>query len=93
MHYMVIERFRAGAADAVYRRLRDQGRLLPEGLQYVSSWVELADPPRCFQVMRCPRRELLTEWIAQWADLVDFEVAPVVTSAEAAARWGDPHDE
>ena len=71
---------------AVYRRFRDHGRLAPEGLRYVSSWVT-DDMQRCFQVMECDDRALLDQWIAAWDDLVDFEVIPVITSAEAAAAF------
>ena len=84
MLYMIVEHFRGGDAVPVYRRFRDQGRLAPEGLRYVSSWVT-DDLRRCYQVMECDDRALLDAWIAAWADLVDFEVIPVVTSAEAAA--------
>lgn len=84
MLYMIVEHFRGGDAVPVYRRFRDQGRLAPEGLRYVSSWVA-DDLRRCFQVMECDDRALLDAWIAAWADLVDFEVIPVVTSPEAAA--------
>lgn len=84
MLYLVIERFRGGDAVPVYRRFRERGRLAPEGLNYVNSWVT-ADLDRCYQVMECAQRALLDAWIAQWADLVDFEVVPVITSAEAAA--------
>jgi hypothetical protein len=83
MLYMVLEDFRGDPAP-VYRRFRDLGRLAPEGLRYVSSWVT-PDLQRCFQVMECDQRELLDEWIEQWKDLVDFEVVPVLTSADAAA--------
>ena len=83
MLYMVIEVFRDGDARPVYRRFRDCGRLAPEGLEYVSSWVT-SDLRRCYQVMRCDDRALLDDWIGQWNDLVDFDVIPVVTSAEAA---------
>jgi hypothetical protein len=82
---MVIERFKPGQAPAVYRRAREQGRMMPPGLQYVASWVE-ADFARCFQVMECDDPELLRAWIRAWEDLVDFEVVPVITSAEAAER-------
>ncbi|HEU0300410.1 MAG TPA: DUF3303 family protein [Longimicrobium sp.] len=83
MLYMVLEDFRGDPA-AVYRRFRDRGRLAPEGLHYVSSWVA-DDVQRCWQVMECDDRRLLDEWMAAWQDLVHFEVIPVVTSAEAAA--------
>jgi hypothetical protein len=85
MLYMVIERFHPGQAPAVYRRSREQGRLLPDGLSYIASWVE-PDFARCYQVMECEDRALLDVWIANWNDLVDFEVIPVITSAEAAER-------
>ena len=84
MLYLVIEHFRAGDPVPVYRRFRDAGRLAPPGLEYVASWVT-TDLTRCYQVMACEERALLDAWIARWADLVDFEVHPVVTSAEAAA--------
>jgi hypothetical protein len=81
---MIVERFRGGDAGPVYRRFRDQGRLAPEGLRYIDSWVS-ADLQCCFQVMECEDRELLTQWLARWEDLVEFEVIPVMTSAAAAA--------
>jgi len=84
MLFMVIEHFRGGDAAPVYRRFRDRGRLAPDGLCYVSSWVT-EDLRRCYQVMESDDRALLDQWIAQWEDIVDFEVFPVITSAEAAA--------
>lgn len=84
MLYMIVEHFRDGDALSVYRRFRDQGRLAPEGLRYVASWVT-DDFRRCFQVMDCADRELLAQWTARWEDLIEFEVIPVVTSAEAVA--------
>jgi hypothetical protein len=81
---MIIEHFRDGDPLPVYRRFRDEGRLAPEGLLYVASWVT-EDFRRCFQIMQCEARALLNDWMARWQDLIDFEVIPVVTSAEAAA--------
>ena len=81
MLYMVIESFKD--APAVYRRFRERGRMAPDGLRYVSSWVT-PDVKRCYQVMECDRRALLDEWISHWQDIVDCEVIPVITSAEAA---------
>ena len=81
---MVIERFRNGDALPVYRRFRDRGRLAPGGLRYVSSWVA-RDLRTCYQVMETADRALLDASIAAWNDIVDFEVLPVITSAEAAA--------
>lgn len=82
---MIIEHFRDGNATPVYHRFRAQGRLAPEGLTYVASWVT-PDLTTCYQVMECADRALLDEWMANWADLVEFEVLPVITSAEASAR-------
>ena len=83
--YMVIERFKDGDAVPVYRRFRDRGRLAPEGLSYVSSWVD-TKIERCYQLMETDNPLLLDEWIAQWKDIVDFEVHPVISSSEAAER-------
>jgi hypothetical protein len=87
MLYMVIEHFRNGDALPVYRRYRNQGRLAPPGLEYVASWVT-EDFYRCFQVMQCDDPALLAEWTAQWEDLVEFEVIPIVSSADAVAALG-----
>lgn len=81
---MVIEHFRNGDPAPIYRRFREQGRLMPEGLRYISSWIT-ADLTRCYQVMECDDRRQLEEWMSRWSDLMEFEVLPVVTSAEAAA--------
>jgi uncharacterized protein DUF3303 len=87
MLYMIVERFRNGDAVAVYRRFRERGRMAPEGLTYVSSWVT-TDLTTCYQVMECEDRSLLQQWMARWSDLVDFEVIPVITSAQAAEQAG-----
>lgn len=83
--YMVVENFRNGDAVPVYRRLRERGRLAPEGLTYVSSWVD-HELKRCFQLMETEERALLDQWIANWTDIVDFEVHSVISSKEAAER-------
>jgi hypothetical protein len=83
MKFMVIEHFRNRDPLPVYRRFRDRGRMAPEGLQYLSSWVD-EKFERCFQLMEAVDRTLLDQWIANWSDIVDFEVFPVVASAEAA---------
>jgi hypothetical protein len=82
MLFMIVERFRNGDAVPVYRRFRDHGRMAPAGVTYVGSWVG-ADLTCCFQVMESSNRDALDAWIARWVDLVDFEVVPVMTSAEA----------
>ena len=83
--YMVIEHFKGGDATPVYRRFRDRGRLAPDGLYYVSSWVDTKFE-RCYQLMETDNRLLLDEWIEHWSDIVDFEVYPVISSKEAAER-------
>jgi hypothetical protein len=84
LHYMVVERFTHGPAP-VYERAAQQGRLLPDGLEYVDSWVdERLD--RCFQLMRTDDPDLFDAWTARWSDLAEFEIVPVIGSAEAAAR-------
>jgi Domain of unknown function (DUF3303) len=81
MLFMVIERFKNRDARAVYHRFREKGRLAPAGLQYVGSWIE-ANFDRCFQLMECDDPRLLQQWIIQWQDLIEFEIAPVVPSQE-----------
>lgn len=83
--YMVIEYFKDRDPLPVYRRFRDKGRMAPEGLVYVSSWVD-HKLERCYQLMETHDRALLEEWMASWKDIVDFEVYPVVTSQKAAER-------
>jgi len=83
--YMVVEHFRNGDPIPVYRRFRERGRLMPDGVNYVSSWVD-EKLERCFQLMEADDPVLLDEWIANWDDVADFEVYPVVSSSEAAER-------
>jgi hypothetical protein len=83
--FLVIEHFRGGDAAPVYRRLRERGRLAPDGLRYVASWVD-SSLRRCWQVMETGDRALLEQWMSRWDDLVDFEVHEVIGSAEAAER-------
>lgn len=85
MLFLVIEHFHNKQARPVYERFRERGRLAPLGLKYVNSWVT-DDLAHCYQVMECDDRALLDQWIAAWHDLVEFDVHPVITSAEASAR-------
>jgi hypothetical protein len=84
MLFMIVEHFRDGDALPVYRRFRDRGRLEPDGVRYVASWVT-DDLRACYQIMDATDRSTLDAWIARWADLVDFDVHPVMTSADAVA--------
>ncbi len=81
MLYMVVERFKD--APAIYRRLREKGRMMPEGLEYISSWIDV-DLTTCYQLMRTEDESLFPLWIDNWKDLMDFEIVPVRTSAEVA---------
>jgi hypothetical protein len=81
MLFMVIEKFRDRDAKAVYRRFREQGRMMPDGLKFVGSWIE-ANFGRCFQLMECDDPRLLQEWLLSWSDLMQCEIVPVVPSNE-----------
>jgi hypothetical protein len=83
MLFMIIEHFRPGQAPAVYRRFQERGRMAPEGLRYLASWVDLGFQ-RCFQVMEAASEAQLKGWTVNWDDLIDFEIIPVRTSADAA---------
>jgi uncharacterized protein DUF3303 len=87
MLFMVIERFKQADPTPIGQRFRQEGRMLPESLTYHASWVDSAGA-RCFQVMGAPNPEVLDAWTRQWIDLVDFEIIPVVTSAEF---WASQH--
>ena len=83
--YMVVEHFKNKDALPVYRRFREHGRMAPDGLTYVASWVD-DQYQRCYQLMETHDRRLLEEWMARWRDLVEFEVYPVMPSKEAAEK-------
>ncbi len=86
---MVVEKFRHGDPKPVYARFREKGRMAPDGLNYLSSWVS-EDLSTCYQVMSTDDPALLQVWMKNWDDLVTFEVHPVMTSAEAAALVAPP---
>jgi len=81
---MVIETFLHGARP-VYERAAEQGRMLPEGLVYVDSWID-ESLDRCFQLMEADDRAIFDEWIANWSDLARFEIVPVIDSKQASGR-------
>lgn len=83
MLFMVVEEFRDQNAAAAYRRFREEGRLMPEGLVFHGSWVT-ADLGRCFQLMEAEEVSLLQAWAARWSDLVHFEIVPVAPGSETA---------
>ncbi|HMG93373.1 MAG TPA: DUF3303 family protein [Chryseolinea sp.] len=85
MLYMVIEHFRPGKVKEMYKRFDERGRMAPEGVNYVNSWID-HDVKTCYQIMESPSEEKLKEWTSKWEDLVDFEIIPVITSAEARAK-------
>lgn len=83
MLYMVVETFKN--KDEIYKRFREKGRMMPDGLKYVSSWID-EDLTKCFQLMETEDFALFDEWINNWKDIADFEIIPVITSEEAARR-------
>jgi Protein of unknown function (DUF3303) len=85
MQFMVIERYRDGKIKELYQRFAENGRMMPDGVAYVGSWIN-EKVTVCFQVMEAERFELLQAWMDNWKDLVDFEVIPVLTSAEAKSK-------
>jgi hypothetical protein len=85
LHYMIVEHFKNRDPVPVYQRFRDRGRLAPEGLRYVSSWID-EKLERCFQLMETSDPNLLDEWMANWKDIVEFEVYAVISSEEAVER-------
>ena len=85
MQFMIIERFRPGKVKEMYRRFDEKGRMLPEGVQYVNSWIN-EQVTVCYQLMEAISIEKLNEWIANWNDLVDFEIVPIISSAEAKRK-------
>jgi len=85
MLFMIVEQFKNKDAVPVYKRFQERGRMTPEGLVYVSSWVD-QKLERCYQLMETEDRRLLDQWLENWNDIADFEVYPVMTSAEAAEK-------
>ena len=83
MLFMVIEDFRGRDRKAVYRRFRERGRLMPDGLVYKASWIT-ADMTRCFQLMEAEDVTLFQRWVAEWCDLGEFEIVPVTESKDTS---------
>jgi hypothetical protein len=83
--YMVIEKYKNGDSIPVYRRFREKGRLAPEGLTYISSWIN-EEMTTCYQIMETSDPQLLDQWMSNWKDIVDFEVFPVITSKETLKK-------
>lgn len=85
MVYMIIEHYHPGKIKELYRRFDEKGRMLPEGVHYINSWIN-GDVTICYQVMESDSINKLHEWISNWNDIVDFQVIPVISSAEARSR-------
>ena len=85
MQYMIIEKFHEGKVKALYQRFDEKGRMVPDGVKYIDSWIN-EDVTICYQLMESRTKELLNNWIEQWKDLADFEVIPVISSAEAKKK-------
>jgi len=88
MLFMVIEHFKNRDAASAYKRFRERGRMMPEGLKYIDSWVE-TNFDRCFQLMECDDQRLFDDWTSNWKDLVDFEIIEVRMSKEASALMAE----
>ena len=86
VQYMVIERYTD--KEAVYRRFREKGRMMPAGVRYVNSWVT-ADGNTCYQINEADSPELLHAWAANWEDVTEFEFIPVISSQEMSTRMAD----
>jgi hypothetical protein len=84
MLFMVVEKFRNQDVKPIYRRLSEKGRMMPDGLKFVSSYVS-ADVSRCFQLMECDDVTLFQRWLAEWSDLIECEIVPVVAGKDTAA--------
>ena len=82
---MIIEKFHPGKGKDIYKRFEEKGRMMPDGLRYINSWID-EDVKTCYQVMESETLDKLKEWIANWDDLSDFEIIPVITSAEAKEK-------
>jgi len=85
MLYMIIERFHPGKVKEIYKRFDERGRMLPQGVEYINSWIN-EDVSVCYQVMESPSISLLHKWIAKWDDLAGFEIIPVISSSEAKKK-------
>ena len=85
MQYIIIERFHPGKIKSLYQRFDEKGRMMPDGVTYVNSWIN--EPVTvCYQLMEAASEELLREWIANWNDLADFEIVPVISSADVKKK-------
>ena len=89
MLYMVIEHFKPNSTKLIGQRFQQRGRMLPEGVTYHASWVE-AGGARCFQIMEAASPEMFASWMSHWRDLMDFEIVPVLASADFWARESGP---
>ena len=85
MLYMIIEKFHEGKVKTLYQRFDDKGRMLPDGVKYIDSWIN-EDVTICFQLMESSSKELLNVWIDYWKDLADLEIIPVISSADAKKK-------
>jgi hypothetical protein len=87
--YLIIESYRSDKSHEIYQRFSEKGRMLPQGVEYVDSWVEM-NMQKCYQIMRSESLGKLLIWTEQWKDLVDFEIIPVLTSEEVVQKLVPP---
>ena len=89
MLYMIVEHFHPGRVKELYQRYAEKGRMIPQGVQYINSWIN-EEVTVCYQLMEADSAEKLQEWIVNWNDLASFEITPVISSAEAKRKVMDP---
>lgn len=85
MTYMIIETFKPGKVKQIYRRLEEKGRMQPEGLTYINSWID-EDMKKCYQVMETDSVEKIHQWISNWDDVMEFKIIRVISSSEARQK-------
>lgn len=83
--YMIIEHFHPQKVKALYQRFEKKGRMLPDGVIYINSWID-ENVETCYQLMESESLEKLEEWVSYWEDLADFEIVPIISSEEAKGR-------
>ena len=85
MTYLIIERFYPEKVKALYQRFEAEGRLLPDGVQYLNSWID-EKIETCYQLMESDTQEKLLEWVSRWSEFATFDIIPVISSDQAKEK-------